>query len=116
MMQIHEEKLEKGAYKITLAGRMDILGVGQIETLFAGMCASPRMSIIVDLSQVDFLSSIGIRAIITNAKSVSLRSGNFVLFGMQPPVQHVLQVSGLDKALSISETFEDALAVIASFD
>lgn len=112
-MEIHEEQLGNGIYKINLAGRMDIEGVGRIETRFSGMTASPRAAIIVDMSQVPFMSSIGIRALMMNAKAVSKRGGKLVLLGLDSNVRSVLASSGVDQLLPVCERLDEAIDKVA---
>ena len=113
-MNISEEKLQGDVTKINLSGRMDIEGVGQIEIKFTGMCAAPRMAIIVDMSGVPYMSSIGIRALLMNAKAVSRRGGKFVLLNPEPNVKNVLVSSGIDQLIEIHHDLEKALAKVTS--
>lgn len=112
-MNITEEKLQGEVSKINLSGRMDIEGVGQIETKFTGMCAVPRMAIIVDMSAVPYMSSIGIRALLMNAKAVSRRGGKFVLLSPEPNVKNVLESSGIDQLITICSDLPEAQAKVA---
>ena len=111
-MNITEEQLDNHIVKINLSGRMDIEGVGQIETKLAGMTASPRMAIIVDMSAVPYMSSIGIRAILMNAKSVSKRGGKFVLLNPEANVKNVLVTSGIDQLIAIHSDLNEAKASV----
>jgi anti-anti-sigma factor len=111
-MEIQEEKLDGDIYKINLSGRMDIIGVGEIEIKFSGMTASPRMSIIVDMSDVPYMSSIGIRALLMNGKAVSGRGGKFTLLSPQDDVKNVLEVSGIDQILNICDSLDDAIEAV----
>lgn len=110
-MEISEEVLEGQVHKIILSGRMDIDGVGRIETRFAGMTASPRMAIIVDMSDVPFMSSIGIRALVMNAKAVGRRGGRFVVLNPAENVRNVLASSGIDKLIPVCSGLEEAIAM-----
>jgi anti-anti-sigma factor len=113
-MNIAEEKLQGEVTKINLSGRMDIEGVGQIEIKFTGMCAAPRMAIVVDMSAVPYMSSIGIRALLMNAKAVSRRGGKFVLLNPDPKVKNVLVSSGIDKLITICNDLTEALTKVDS--
>jgi anti-sigma B factor antagonist len=113
-MDINEEELNGGVSKINLSGRMDIVGVGQIETKFAGMTAAPRMAIVVDMSDVPYMSSIGIRALLMNSKAVSRRGGKFVLLSPQPDVKMVLETSGIDQLISICGALDEAILKVTS--
>lgn len=111
-MEINEEQLQNDIFKINLSGRMDIEGVGQIETKFAEMTASPRMAVIVDMSDVPYMSSIGIRALLMNAKSVAKRGGKFVLLNPQANVKNVLVTSGIDQIITIHADLDVATASV----
>lgn len=111
-MEINEEQLQNDIFKINLSGRMDIEGVGQIETKLAGMTASPRMAVIVDMSDVPYMSSIGIRALLMNAKSVAKRGGKFVLLNPQANVKNVLVTSGIDQIITIHADLDAATASV----
>ena len=112
-MNISEEQLGNQLFKINLSGRMDIEGVGGIETRFSGMTASPRMAIIVDMSAVPFMSSIGIRALLLNAKAVEQRGGKFALLNPDQNVRSVLASSGIDQLIPICEGLDEAIAKVA---
>lgn len=113
-MNISEEQLDAGVIKINLSGRMDIQGVGLIETQFAGMTAAPRTAIVVDMSQVPYMSSIGIRALLMNAKAVGRRGGKFVLLSPQPNVKNVLETSGIDQLIAICGDLDQAVLKVTS--
>lgn len=111
-MEISEDILENDIVKINLSGRMDLGGVNAIETEFNTMTASPRQAIIVDMSGVPYMSSIGIRSLLIHAKSVTGRGGKYVLTGVQKDVRNVLQVSGIDKLITVCDDLDIAVASV----
>lgn len=113
-MDISDEQVGDGIWRIALGGRMDIEGVGRIETRLAGMCAAPRKALIVDMSGVRFMSSIGIRALLINAKAVAGRGGRLVLLRPEPSVRGILASSGIDTLIPVFDTMDDALAGVAA--
>lgn len=112
-MEIQDEQLPNNVTLIKLSGRMDIEGVGSIETKFAGMTASPRLAIVVDMSNVPYMSSIGIRCLVMNAKAVGKRGGKLVLLTPEQNVKKVLVTSGIDKIIPISDSLDLAVATVA---
>jgi anti-anti-sigma factor len=111
-MEISDELLNDDIHKINLIGRMDIIGVGQIETQFAGMTASAKQSVIVDMSEVPYMSSIGIRALLMSGKAVSGRGGKFAILSPQQNVLDVLKVSGIDQILTICSDIDEAINAV----
>lgn len=112
-MEITEQQLDHSIVKINLAGRMDIDGVKSIEAEFAGMTAAPRMAVIVDMSDVPYMSSIGIRALLMNAKALAKRGGKFTLLNPQANVKNVLTTSGIDQLIAIHTDLDAAMASVA---
>jgi anti-anti-sigma factor len=85
-MELQYSETAHGARVIKLKGTLDIVGVGQIETKFAGHCSGDNVLVIVDVAEVEFLASIGIRLLLLNAKSVGKRGGKMVLVAPTPDV------------------------------
>jgi len=111
-MELHYSELENNIRLIKLVGDLDIVGVGAIETQFSGYCAGENPRVVVDLSEVEFLASIGIRLLTLNAKSVSSRSGRMVLLHPTPDVKSVLEITGIPAIIPIYDGLESAEAVL----
>ncbi len=112
-MHIDSESLDGGILKIALAGRMDVQGTQEIDLKFTGYTANQK-SVIVDMSAVEFLASIGIRTLLLSAKAISRRGGKIVLFNPDASVTSVLQMAGIDTLIPIVRSLDEArLAVQA---
>jgi anti-sigma B factor antagonist len=111
-MELHYTKLDSGAGLIKLTGQLDIFGLGEVETKFTGYCSGEGTRVIVDLSGVDFLASIGIRLLTSNAKSLSSRGGKLVLLAPQPQVKEVLDITGISPIIPICMDLESAQAAL----
>ena len=113
-MEIQFREMDKDIRLIKLIGKLDIIGTGEIETKFAGYCAGDKVRVVVDLSQVDFLSSIGIRLLTLTAKSIASRGGKMVILNPTPDVQSVLEMTGIPEIIPIYSHFESAEAVLTA--
>ncbi len=114
-MEFQYSELDNRISLIKLGGRLDIIGTGEIETKFAGYCAGEKVRVIVDLSEVDFLASIGIRLLTLTAKSVTSRGGKMVILNPIPEVQEVLEITGIPVIIPIYSQLEFAeTALMAS--
>lgn len=107
-MNLQYNELDNNIRLIKLNGRLDIVGTGEIETKFAGYSAGEKARVIVDLSEVDFLSSIGIRLLMLTAKSVVNRGGKMVLLRPIPEVHNVLDIAGIPGTIPIYSHLESA--------
>jgi anti-anti-sigma factor len=64
---------------IVLDGRLDVHGTEMIEKQFAEQVLAGKKRIVVNLANVTFLSSFGIRLLIGNAKALKAKEGRLVL-------------------------------------
>ena len=94
-----------------LMGQLDAIGTNQIENQFAGFFSGDRVQAIVDMSEVDFVASIGIRLLVLTAKSVRQRGGRMVLLSPTPEVHHILDLAGIVSIIPVYTSLESALAV-----
>ena len=106
--------INEQANKIVLAGRLASGTVGAVETPFTATLAASGRSAVLDLTALEFLSSLGIRLLLSAARVVSRRGGKVVLFGAQPMVAEVLTAMALDQVLPLVATEEEALARLAA--
>ena len=111
-MEMQYSEQDNGIRLIKLHGKLDIFGTGEIETKFSGYCAGEKPRVLVDLSGVDFLASIGIRLLNINAKAVASRGGRMVLLNPIPDVKHVLEITGIPAIIPIYDSLESAEAVL----
>jgi anti-sigma B factor antagonist len=106
-------ELSPTANKFVMIGRLDSATVGAVETPFTGALAASGRSAVLDLTGLDFLSSLGIRLLLSAARVVTRRGGKVILFGAQPMVAEVLITMALDEVLPLVPTEEEALARLA---
>jgi anti-anti-sigma factor len=102
------------ANKLVLQGRLDSATVGAVETPFTAALAAANRSAVLDLRGLDFLSSLGIRLLLSAARVVTRRGGKVVLFGAQPMVAEVLHAMALDGVLPLVGSEEEALDRLAA--
>jgi anti-anti-sigma factor len=105
-MAITHEDVNESFRRITLTGRLDSRGTDEIAVKFAALAAAEKRRVVVDLTGISFLASIGIRALLGNAKALQQKGGRMVLFvGANPAVTKTLEATGID---ALIPTFGDA--------
>jgi len=114
-MPIEFEDSSETLRTIRITGRLDLIGTDEIATKFAALSTVNGRRVIVDLTDVSFLASIGIRSIITNAKALQQRGGRMVLFvGTNQPVAKTLETTGIDSLIPLfSDKAEAESAALA---
>lgn len=95
-----------------LEGRLDAHGSQEVEPQFRAL--SGRNSVVLDLGQVSYLSSGGIRLFVSLQKQLQTHGGKLLLARPQPYCREVLRVSGLDQFFGIFATLEEAAAELGA--
>ena len=113
-MKLETEKLDGDVLKVSLSGRMDNAGVDAIAIPFAALAATDNRRVIIDLSDVDFLASIGVRAILQNARAHRMRRGAMVLLAPRPLIEEVLHAAGVPNVVPIVPDLDAARAALAA--
>lgn len=108
-MDISFEQLPSGVALIRLKGRLDIMGAMKIDVQFAAVTAANRM-VVVDLGEVEFLASMGLRTLIMGAKAMRSKSGRMVLYRPIPLVEEVLVTSGTATLIPVLHDLAEAEA------
>jgi anti-sigma B factor antagonist len=114
IMEMQVTELENGIKEIVLSGRLDMEGSGQIDNAFALNVTKAKALVLVDLSQVDFIASIGMRLLVMNGKELARRGGHLVLFNPQPLVAEALLLAGIDAVIPMFTERDAAEAELRS--
>jgi anti-anti-sigma factor len=100
-MQMQLGDTVDGVLNLALIGRLDTPGVDRIETPLTAQLVPRGVRATVDLSQVTFLGSGGIRMFITIARALGRKGGRLVLYGAQPLVAEVLETTSLNDIVPV---------------
>jgi anti-anti-sigma factor len=84
-----------------LAGRLDGANAAVHEQTLRALLTGDVHSININMADLSYVSSAGLRVLLTTAKSAKARGGAVVLSSPQPAVLEVLKVSGFDTILDI---------------
>jgi anti-anti-sigma factor len=93
---------------------MDVLGAQAIDLKFTALTATKKAFILVDMTEVSFLASLGMRTLIFSAKALSSRGGSMLLFKPQPNVLDVLETSGVSSLIQIHDDLDQAIAILTT--
>ena len=103
---------DAGVTKAELNGRLDTANVNEIESRFTTGIMPMAQHTIVDLSNVSFIASLGIRMLLTTARGLASRGVKFVMYGANPAVMEIFETTALSDIIPILQTEADARAVI----
>ena len=108
-MRLDQAELPGNILRLSLSGSLDIAGAGEIDMPFSIISGS-RNKVILDMSQVTFLASIGIRILVKAARGIGNRGGRFVIFNPAEESRRVLRSTGIDTIILIVTTEAEAIA------
>jgi anti-anti-sigma factor len=109
-MPIAIQDLDENVTKVVLSGRIDVAGASEID-MPMNLIAGSRRAVVIDLSAVEFMASMGLRSIVVSAKSIIGKRGKVVLLSPQPAVEEVITISGIDELIPI---YHDEAAAVAA--
>ncbi|MDH4189708.1 MAG: STAS domain-containing protein [Betaproteobacteria bacterium] len=94
---------------IVISGRLDVMGTDTVATRLMELTAAPKKGVVVDLSPLKFLASVGIRALITSAKAVQQRGAKMVLVVRgNSTVMMSLEATGVNELIPVFDNVADA--------
>ncbi len=97
------------AVRVSLNGRLDAPGADQIDLRFTATLATAGQDVLVDLTQVSFVASMGLRLLISVARTLKLKGKRLVLFGAQPLVQNVFEQAAIDQLIPLAASEQEAI-------
>ena len=103
---------ERSVGEITIlkpSGRIDSQSSPEFETALKVKLDASK-NVILDLGDVPYISSAGLRVVLVAAKQVARSQGKFALAALKPEIMSVFKVSGLTSVLKIFDTADGALA------
>jgi anti-sigma B factor antagonist len=98
---------------VVLKGSFDWSGAAEIAAPLVRL-SEQKHGLVVDLSGVGFLASIGIRHLVQAAKTLTRRGGRLVLLRPNKAAEEVLTITGTNSLLPIAHNDREAQAVLAA--
>lgn len=99
-MRLEQVNLPGDVLLLKLTGPLDIAGAGEIDMPFS-IISGKYNKVIVNLSAVTFLASIGIRVLVKAARTIGNRKGRLVVFGPTEDARKVLRSTGVDAIIPV---------------
>lgn len=86
---------------INVEGHLDTNTAPQLETVLNEILDGNRVNLVIDFSNLEYLSSAGLRALLTAQKKTNEVVGNLVIKHVNPTVMEVLKLTGFSEFLII---------------
>jgi anti-anti-sigma factor len=107
-LHIELEEIEKRMI-LRLDGRIDGVTSPKLEKKLEELTDQKHFVILLDFNSVDYLSSAGLRVLLSAAKKIHAHHGSLVLFSVLDDVKEIIKMTGFDKILPIVSNEKEAL-------
>jgi anti-anti-sigma factor len=99
------------------AGRLDSATSAVFERAIGGVFDEGSSRMVLDLSQIEYVSSAGLRTTLVAGKRMrSVAGGKLVLCALAPQVREIFEISGFVAIFTISADLETALGLCSAAD
>ncbi len=99
----------KGIKVLAIDGRLDSIGAPQLEEQLNTLIQTGQEKVLIDMTAMDYVSSAGLRVLLSGVKKIKKESGEFALCGLNESAQDVFEVSGFSEIFTIYESNQTAL-------
>lgn len=107
-----EVNLQDDITTVSLSGRFDAQSAGDVDAKLIEVLGGGVQKLIIEMLEVEYVSSAGLRVLLSTAKKLSAAGGQLALCGLKPYVFEVFEVAGFT---TIFQIFPDADEARASF-
>jgi anti-anti-sigma factor len=106
-MEINERRVA-GILTLSVSGKLDTTSAKAFEETILGRIESGERRIIIDLAQLDYVSSTGLRVLLLANKRLNSANGRIALCSLRGSVREVFDIAGFSSIFSIYGSHEDA--------
>ncbi len=107
-----DQKNNNGIEIFSVKGSLDSNTSTEFETLIYAALENGQRKLILNLENLDYISSAGIRVMLKTTKDLKRMEGNIVLCALQDYVKEVFEIAGFDGYLNIEHNLETAIQII----
>lgn len=101
---------EKDRYAVLhLKGRLDATTSPALDEKIEELLKKKHLHLLVDFAQVDYLSSAGLRFLLSATKRYKAKDGAIVLYSIADEVMEIIKMAGFEKILKIAPNEKQAL-------
>lgn len=98
---------------VALSGRFDCEGVAEVFEDFKRNVTDRKLPAILDMTEMDFISSLGLRTLQVAAQELKTHGAKLVLYNPQPFVAGELAAAGFAQSCPITNDLGEAMRLVA---
>lgn len=101
---------EKGVSVVSISGRIDAVTSSELEKAIVSRIDGGSIKMLLDLQDVEYVSSAGLRVFLLVAKKLSVLKGKMVFCSLQKMIDDVFRASGFYSLFTIFNNRQEALS------
>jgi anti-sigma B factor antagonist len=94
---------------LSLSGKLDTTIAKLFEEKILAQIESGERRFVIDLAQLDYISSAGLRVFVIAAKRLNSANGKVVLCALKEPVREVFDIAGFSSIFSVYSSHDEAI-------
>jgi len=99
---------------VAVVGRVDAGAARQFGERIAALIQAGRSRLLIEASRLDYIGSMGLRALLIASDRAAESRGRLVLCGITAPVRRVIDIGDFSSSLEVYPSREDALAELCA--
>lgn len=107
-LQISLEEIEDRLV-LRIDGRLDATSSPILERKLASLIEEKYLYLLLDFTEVEYLSSAGMRILLSASKKLKEKKGFLLVFSANEDVAEIIRMAGFEKVLHLCSTEKDAL-------
>ena len=92
---------QNGEKVVSIEGRVDTVTVPDLEMKVSPIWDIPAITLVFDCEKLEYLSSSGLRVILSTHKQVTAKGGKFILRNLTREIRSVIDLTGFSRILTI---------------
>jgi len=107
-----DTKKENNVRIVRLKGRMDAVTAPEFDRQFNAWMSEGENAFIINFSALDYISSAGLRSILSASKQLKANGGKSLFTGLTGPVKEVFELSGFYAIFEMCDSEEAAMTLM----
>ncbi len=107
------QKEDNGIVFITIKGRLDADSSVEAEKIVKDVLKGQTNRLLFNLGALEYLSSAGLRIILSASKEMGRKEGKIVLCSLNEFVKEIFEVSGFQSLIPIADSVDSGIEVLS---
>ncbi len=103
---------DSGILIVKAEGRLDGTNAQEFQSGLSEQIGDDDRAVILDLEQLSYISSAGLRVILLTAKALQRQDAALAVCSLSEPIREVFAISGFDKIITVRDSQAEAISAL----